>query len=111
MRLFRSIRKIKYLSLLFTIILAATITEAPDYYSYNLQKIVVIGNVANSTNIYTENSPRTKHDFWGLVFKCDYYSANLPLSVYSYLGLNYWSPKDSHLPAKSDRAPPEKNLS
>lgn len=111
MKLLKSIRKIKYLSLLLAIFLAATIAETPDDVSYGLEKIVVIGNVANSTNNYAENSPRTKHNFWGLVFKSENYRANLPLSGYSSIGFNYWSPKDSHLPAKSDRAPPENNLS
>jgi hypothetical protein len=91
--------------------MAATIPEGSYDFNYDLHKVIAIGNFTHSTNGYAENSPRTKHNFLGIVFKYQLFCVNYLTYNYSYICMESWSLRDIHLPTKSDRAPPEKIFS
>ena len=108
MNILKLINSTKILFLFLAIFLTVVITEGPYDFSYDLQKIIAIGNVIHSTNSYAENVPRTKHNFLGIIFKNQSFCVNYLISNYSYICMDSWSPRNVHLPTKSDRAPPEK---
>ena len=107
MRILKSINSTKTLFLFLAIFLSAAITEGPYDFSYDLQKVIAIGNVSHSANSYAENGPRTKHNFSWIIFKNQSFCVNSLISSYSFMFMDTCSPSNIHLPTKSDRAPPE----
>lgn len=107
MKILKSINSEKALFLFLAVFLSSVITEVPCDFSYDLQKVTVIGNVTHPTNSYAENGPRTKHNILGIIFKNQSFCVNSLISKYSYMCMDSCSPRNVHLPTKSDRAPPE----
>lgn len=107
----KSIRNKKILFLLLVVLLTAAVTKDACDFNYDLHKVIEIGNCTQSTNSFAENGPRIKHNFTGLVLKYQCFCVNSLNSNYSHICMESWSPRDVHLPTKSDRAPPEITLS
>ena len=107
MKILKSIKSTKIIFLLLVVFLTATVTEVLCDVSYGVDKVTVIGKCAPCTNSSAENNVRIKFNFLEIIFKHQWFCDSSPASNYSYICMESWSPRDIHLPAKSDRAPPE----
>jgi hypothetical protein len=96
---------------LLAIFLTSTLAEGPHDFIYDRHNTVITGNIAQVTNSYAENYNRVKHNYFGIVFKYQHFCFNFPILNYLYIIEDSWSPRDIHLPTKSDRAPPGKIFS
>lgn len=88
------------------VFLTASLTEGPYDFTYDCYNIIITGDITHFPDRDTKNSSREKHNFSGIVFAYQCFCFNFPASNYSHIFPGSWSPRNIHLPAKSDRAPP-----
>jgi hypothetical protein len=91
--------------------LASIFAESLNEFSSRFVKVKAIVNHAQSGNVSAEGGLRLKCDYLDKALQDRWRFDNSQIAVYSLLSLGSGSPKETRLPTKSDRAPPEASLS
>jgi hypothetical protein len=111
MRLPKSIDRRKLVILLLVAFVAALFAESLNEFGSGLVKVRVIVNYAQFGNGYAEGGLRVKCNFLDKALQNQWLFDNTRIADHLFTCIESGSPRESHLPTKSGRAPPETYLS
>jgi hypothetical protein len=94
------------LAFLLIAFLSAILAEEPDDIGFSLGKAKAIRNCTQFSDSDAESDSFVKCRFLDKVAPNAGFCDNSLISHYSFICMEFWSPREAHLPTKADRAPP-----